>query len=56
MGTSLSSQPPFGIDGLLRPQPYNSGSLPVSVVSGREPTRPGVAGSYGPPSGAAFTS
>jgi hypothetical protein len=47
---------PSGVDGLLRPQPYNSGSLSVLVVSSYEPTRPGVAGSYGPPLGAAFAS
>jgi hypothetical protein len=53
---SVESATLLRADRLLQPQPYNSGSLSVWVVFGREPTRPGVAGSYGPPSGVAFAS
>jgi hypothetical protein len=45
-----------GIDGLLRPQPYSGSSLSVRVVSSCESSRPGVAGSYGSPSGSTFAS
>jgi hypothetical protein len=47
---------PSGVDKLLRPQPYSGGSLSIRVVSGRDPTRLDVAGTYGPPLGVSFAS